>query len=90
MTILSRHLLIAFRDPLRYSEVAAPPQSCLRKVPLDMTEASSEIAEFAVRDKNSDNAICNSEISQLIMQTTNVDKVTSLSEITEFTLEAVE
>lgn len=90
MTIISHHLMIAYRDPLRYSEVPAPAQSCLRKVPLDMMEASSEISDFAVRDKNSDNALCKSEISGFGLRSTNCDKTSCMSEITAFALEPVE
>lgn len=89
MTFLIRHLLLA-GDPQRYSEIP-PPEGCsLAKVPLDLLDTTSEIDEFSVRDKNSDNTLCKSEISEFGIQTTNCDKTSCTSEITGFALEPVE
>lgn len=88
MQFITRHILIAPRDPQRYSEIAAPDVSCIGRVPLDMLDTSSEIDEFSMSDGSYDKAIVRSELGGFSMQDENRDIARCNSELTRFSLQA--
>lgn len=86
MVFIIRHLLLAC-DPQRYSEIEAPAISCIRRVPLDMLDTSSEIDEFSMSDGSYDKALVRSELGGFSMQDENRDIARCNSELTRFGLQ---
>lgn len=86
MVFIIRHLLLAC-DPQRYSEIEAPAESCIRRVPLDMLDTSSEIDGFSVSGGSYDKAVAHSEIRKFYLQEEYRDTARCNSELTRFGLD---
>lgn len=86
MVFIIRHLLLVC-NPQRYSEIEAPAESCIRRVPLDMLDTSSEIDGFSVSGGSYDKALVRSELGGFSMQDENRDIARCNSELTRFGLQ---
>ena len=86
MQFITRHILIAPRDPQRYSEIVAPDISCFGKVPLDMLESASENTGFTLNNDGLNTALACSESTGFNVNDNICDRAVACSDISSITV----